>query len=441
MSETQTEIEPALSSPLSLRVRLSAMMFMQYFTQGCYLPVASLYLKDHLKFTSWQLGLFGSAVAFGAVLAPFISGQLADRYFRTERFIAFSHLVAGTCMGLIKFSGNANVILFLAFAYSLLYVPTISLTNMMCFRNLKRVDYEFPRARVWGTIGFITPLWLFDIYWFTPLLGDPVKLAEARGDTFLLSGITAYLMAVYCLTLPATPPKRDAIVKFAPAEAFQLLGNRAFLTILLVSFPIAAVHKFHFVWNTPFLKKAGVAENWIGRATSIGQIFEIGVMIALGFFISRLGFKKTILLGIGAYVARNSLFALLPYPAVAIVAQALHGFCFACFFAASFMLVDRLAPRDSRASVQTTYGVIALGVGAFAGGWFAGSIGDLFSQEVVNANTGVAETVYNYTNIWLSAAVVSVVSFLYFALCFPAKPEFADHEPTPTAGEELGDDT
>jgi nucleoside transporter len=436
MSESQGEIEPALVSSLNLRVRLSVMMFLQYFTQGCYLPVASLYLKDHLNFSSWQLGLFGSAVAFGAMLAPFISGQLADRYFRTERFIGFSHLVAGTCMAAIKFSSNANLILFLAFAYSLLYVPTISLTNMMCFRNLKRVDYEFPRARVWGTIGFITPLWLFDIFWFTPLLGDPEALTAARGDTFLLSGIVAYVMAAYCLTLPATPPKRDAVVKFAPAEAFGLLNNRAFLTVLLVSFPIAAVHKFHFVWNTPYIKKAGVAENWIGRATSIGQIFEIGVMVALGFFISKFGFKKTILLGIGAYVLRNSLFALLPFPAVAIAAQALHGFCFACFFAASFMLVDRLAPRDSRASVQTTYGVIALGVGAFAGGWFAGKIGDLFSSKVVDEATGVTETLYDYTNIWMAAAVVSALSFVAFAIFFPAKPEFADHEAAPVDLEE-----
>jgi nucleoside transporter len=390
------------------------MMFLQYFVQGSYLPVATVYLQDHLNFSGTQMGIFGGAVAFGAVLAPFISGQLADRHFATERFLACTHFLGGIVMLLIAGQADATALLALTFVYSLLYVPTISLTNTMCFRHLTHIEREFPSIRLWGTIGFIFAQWPFEFIVLTPLIGDQTALAAARGYGFTLSGVSGLVMGVYCWTLMPTPPARSAAAQFAPKQAFRLLPNRAFLVAFLASLPIAIVHQYHFVWNAPFLKAAGLPEDWIGRVSSVGQFFEIFVLIFLGYMVTRLGFKATLTIGIMAYLARNAIFAFVGSVPVLIAAQALHGLCFGCFFAVAFMLVDELAPRDARNSVQTFFSIFALGVGASVGGWIAGPIGDYFADPA----TGVI----NYTAVWGSAAAIAGVTLLVFLVTFPRRP-------------------
>jgi predicted MFS family arabinose efflux permease len=336
------------------------MLFLQYFVQGAYFSVASLYLLNYLHFTATQVGIFGSAAAFGAVLAPVIAGQVADRYVSTERFLALSHFLGGIIMLLIWRQTTPVVVLALTFVYSLLYVPTMSLTNTMCFRNLRNREQEFPILRSCGTIGFIAAQWLFEVVRLAPLKDEPAQLLAARGDAFFLSGAAGVLLAAYCLTLPRTPPIQSGVTKFAPVEAIRLLADRGFLVLFVISLPIAIVHSYHFVWVAPYLAQdTGIADEWIGRVTTVGQIFEILVLALLGLGLKRMGFKWTLTLGISAYVLRNLIFAAAPPVPIVVAAQALHGFCFACFFATAFMLVDRLAPQDARASVQTSFNIIA----------------------------------------------------------------------------------
>jgi hypothetical protein len=303
-------------------------------------------------------------------------------------------------------------VIILGCLYSVLYVPSLMLTNSLAFHHLVSREREFPFVRLWGTIGFVFPAWLVEFWWLRGLEGS--QLVQARGVTLLFAGIAGILMAVYSLTLPATPPPSKDARDFAPVKVVGLLRRRNFLVLVLVSFGIAIVHNYFFVWNSPFLKEVlaqgGVKGAWEQRISSIGQVAEVAVMTILGLMISRLGFKWTMAIGMAAYATRFVLLAFVgsywvPFTlniSTACLAQALHGFCFGCFLAVAYML-------DIRGSMQTVYGTFVIGVGFFLGGVISGEIGERFSSE-----TGT-----DWVAIWMVGAALTLACLVAFVVFFP----------------------
>jgi MFS family permease len=422
--ETGVPTGPAGGSSLPMLSRLSAMMFLQYFVQGCYLPIASLYVRDTLGFTPMEVGIFGSALAVGPILAPFALGQFVDRTFATERVMAFCHLVGGLLMLALYFQHGVWAVIVLGTAYSVLYVPTMMLSNSLAFQHLGNSDMEFPWVRAFGTLGFIVPAFVIESWWLAGLKGD--ELNDARGFAFALSGIFGIAMGLYCLSLPHTPPQKREDRKYAPGVVITMLRQRDLLVLVLVSFFIAIAHQYFFSWNSPFLKDILKTGGWGAaeqRIASIGQICELGVMAFLGFGLRRFGFKRTLTVGASAYMLRCLLFSLvfsidLPFAgklALAGAGQALHGFCFGCFLAVGYMYVDRIAPSDARGSMQTLYGTFVIGLGFFVGGLVAGQAGEWFS-------TGSGDDrVYDWNSIWFSCTALCAVCVIAFAALFPNK--------------------
>ncbi|MEO1997321.1 MAG: MFS transporter [Planctomycetaceae bacterium] len=409
----------------ALKMRLCVMMFIQYFVQGCYLPIISLYLKDTLKFSSSEIGYFGSALAVGPLFAPFLIGQLVDRKVATDRVLAFCHLSGGITMLFLYQQTAIWPILILGVLYSLLYVPSMMLTNSLTFYHLRDDERErfFPWIRLFGTLGFIVPAWLIELVFLKGLTGD--ELDSGRGVALMAAGIAGLVMGVYSLLLPHTPPIPDLDRKFAPGLAVRLVRQQRFLILISVSIIVAVVHKFFFVVNSPYLKymlgESGIEGAWEQRLSSLGQIAEIAVMATLGWMIKRVGFKRTMLLGISAYTLRCVIFALAPAlsasPWLAMtlvcVGQLMHGLCFGCFLATAFIYIDATAPADIRGSVQNLYGTFVLGVGFFIGGFVSGWISNAFETTV----DGITET--NWKAIWLISAGIALAGWLLFAWQFP----------------------
>jgi nucleoside transporter len=427
MSETNA-IGRELQSRSSLNImsRLSLMMFLQYFVQGAYQPVVTVYVLKTLHFTEVQAGAFSAMLSVGPLIAPFFVGQMVDRYFPTERVLAVCHLLGGLLMLVLYTQTEFWSVIVLGTMYSVLYIPTMMLTNALAFRHLKNRDLEFPWVRLFGTIGFMVPAYLVEFWWLWGLEGE--ELHGARGVVFLFSGIFGVLMAFYCLTLPGTPPEPNKDRKYAPGAAVQQLLKKHFIALVVISFFVAIAHKFFWFWNSPFLRaildSGGIEGAYEQSISSIGQFCEIFVMAGLGFAIRRIGFKRTMLVGTVAYAVRCLLFAAVfsldptfsIKMAIAIVGQALHGLCFGCFLAAGYMYVDKAAPSDLRGSMQTLYGTFVVAVGLFVGGFVSGWIGSFFS-------TGSGDDlVRDWTGIWLSCAAFSAVCVVAFALFFPAQP-------------------
>lgn len=460
MSDASPTLGLSSTPPAKLKLRLYVMMFLQYFVQGCYLSVISAFLQNSLGFNAKQVGNFGSALAVGPLLAPFIIGQIIDRHVATQYVLAVCHFAGGLLMLLFYAIANgwlfANAdlylpILFLGAAYSTLYVPSMMLTNSLSFHHLEDRERDFPMVRLWGTIGFIVPAWLIELYFLKGLTG--ADLDSARSVILALAGIAGLIMGVYSLTLPHTPPSADGKKDIAPGKVLGLLRMRNFLVLVLISFLVAMVHKFYFVWNSIYveaiLERGGEKSAMVQRISSIGQIFEIAVMAMLGFSIKRYGFKFTMLAGTGAYLLRCLIFAgtvmidgAFPLVMTLIgIGQALHGFCFGCFIAVAFIYTDRVAPKDVRGTMQNFYGTFVLGLGFFVGGYISGQVGEVFTKPIekptVSQTTSDVDIVVprgyikfhdkkenvdkmrNWTGIWLSGGIMAAIAMLGFLVLFP----------------------
>jgi MFS family permease len=170
----------------------------------------------------------------------------------------------------------------------------------------------------------------------------------------------------------------------------KLLRVPFVLVLFVVTFLDASVHQVYFFWTGRYLEKAvGIAGNWIMPVMSIGQFAEIGTMALLGYFLKRLGWRYTMVIGILGHVVRFTVFALYPVPWVAMTVNVLHGICYAFFFATVYIFVDEFFPKDARSSAQGLFNFLILGLGPFVGNFVGARLGVVFadSNGVVDFHT------------------------------------------------------
>lgn len=348
------------------------MMVLELFIWGAWLPLIWGYMNDGLKFTADQQALVGTAFAIASVVGIFFSNQFADRNFAAEKFMAFSHLVGGLAILGMYWVKSFPLFFTLMLIHSLLYVPTISVANSLAFANLRNPAKEFGLVRVGGTIGWILAAWPFYF-----ILGNKqgMDAIMARNSIFLVSGIASLGLAAFCLTLPHTPPRKaesnDASSKLAWLRAVKFLALPYLLVLFVVTFIDSMIHNGYFLMADGFLRSVGISDKWIMPVMSIGQIAEILTMLVLGWFLARLGWKTTMIIGVLGHAARFAVFAFVPdSQAMLILVQALHGICYAFFFATLYIFIDAAFPKDARSSAQGLFNLLVLGIGDLAAKWF-----------------------------------------------------------------------
>ena len=411
---------------MSNNYRLGTMMFLQYALWGAWLPVVARYLsatidEGGLGFTGSQIGMIlGLAGSVGAVAAPFIAGQLADRYFSTERTLAVLVTVGGAVKWITAYQTEYSSWLILSILYSILYMPTLALSNSITFAHISDQENDFPKIRVWGTIGWIVASWVFPMIWLQQglyfqwmppfVVGAEVPDVTSRlVDALKFSGLISLTYGAFCFLLPHTPPKRDAVEKLAFKKAFELFRLSSFVTLVIASLAVSVIHQIYFLQTGPFLSHIGILDSQSGPAMTIGQFAEILTMAYLGFFLKRLGFHKVITIGIAAYFMRYAIFGTVAFPIwIMILSQAFHGFCYAFFFAAAYIYVDKLADEDVRHSAQTVFGIIILGGGPVIGGWLSGYLQDIFTVGGV----------FNYSHFWYTLSGIGLITTIFFYFLF-----------------------
>jgi nucleoside transporter len=381
-----------------IKFKLSIMMFLQYGIWGAWLPLFFAYLTGHLDIPAAKAGLLFSIGAIGALLAPFIAGQIADRYFNTEKFLAISHILGAVLVWQLAKVTTWNELVVYSLLYSVIYAPTLALTNSLAFHHLPDRDRDFGKVRVWGTIGWIVvgigvAQWLL----YKHSQGaTPAEVTRSQvagmADALRASAILGVVMGIYCLFLPRTPPSTGK-QPFAAAEAMKEVVKPPLLVLFIVSFFVACIHQFYFVMTAPFLNSLRIQSPTINRIfgvgggglMTIGQMSEIVVLAIMPFVIKSVPRKTILAIGLLAYVLRFFIFAYVQHPAAVIPALALHGVCFGCFFFVAFMVVDQFTTRDVRASAQSLYNVVLVGFGTIVGNLFAGYVGQMATQNgVVN---------------------------------------------------------
>jgi nucleoside transporter len=352
---------------------LAAMMFLEYVIWGSWLPLLALYLSDVLGFSGAEIGWIFATPAIASLVALFGGGQAADRLMPAEKLLAICHAVGGAAMFALAWQREFWPFFALMLLHQLAYIPTLSLTNAIAFGHVSDAQRDFGRIRMWGTIGWIAASWPF-VFILSGKTG--ADLHRALGSIFLVAGLVSYGLAAFAMTLPPTAPRRDAQAGNAPLTAIRLLSVPAFAVLFVVTFMDALVHQCYFQWTSPFLERAGLAPNWIMPAMSIGQIAEIATMGVLGLVLARLGWRRTMAVGIAAHAVRFFIYAIGEPLWLMVAINVVHGMCYAFFFAAVYIFVDAHFPKDARASAQGLFNLLILGLGPFAGSVLWGTLGD-----------------------------------------------------------------
>ena len=415
----------------SKNTRLSGMMFLQYAIWGAWLPVTARYLSATIEdgglgFSGSQIGMIlGLAGSIGAIVSPFIAGQIADRYFNTERILAFLVISGGVIKWITALQTDYTAWLILSIIYSVLYMPTLALSNSITFSHINNQVNDFPKIRVWGTIGWIASSWLFPMIWLQTnldfqllppfVVGSEVSNVTSRlADALKFSGIISIIYGIYCYLLPQTPPKKNAVENLAFKKAFRLFRLPSFFVLVISSLLISVIHQIYFLQTGPFLSHIGVLDSQIGPAMTIGQFAEIITMAYLGMFLKRLGFHRLITIGILAYAMRYAIFGTVFLPVwIIVLSQGLHGFCYAFFFAAAYIYVDKIADHDVRHSAQTVFGIIILGGGPVIGGWLSGFL------QLNYTNEGV----FDFSIFWYTLSAIGLITAIIFFFLFDEEHE------------------
>jgi len=383
------------------------MMFLEYFIWGAWYVTLGTWLGQSLRFSGAEIGLVAGTTAVGAIVSPFLVGIIADRLFATQKVLAAVHLLGGLLLVAASLQTSFLPVYILVLLHALCYMPTMALTNSLAFRQMKDPKTEFGPIRVLGTGGWIV----------AGLLIGTLRL-EATSVPMRVAAGASFLMALYALTLPDTPPLMKSVQfrmsDLFPMEVRRLFRERSFAIFAMASFLICIPLQFYYAFTNLYLNETGV-KNAAGKMTG-GQMSELFCMLLIPWFFRRLGVKYMLIAGMSAWVLRYVMFAYGnagPAMWMLWLGILLHGICYDFFFVTGQIYVDRKAPIALRAAAQGMITLITYGAGMLVGSWLSGYVVDLYTLTGVNGLITHA-----WRSIWLVSAACSAVVLVLFFFTF-----------------------
>ena len=388
------------------------MMFLEFFIWGGWFVTMGIYLPNTLGADGGDTAFAYSSQSWGAIIAPFIIGLIADRYFNAERILGVLHIIGAVLMYLMANTDDISVFIPYVFGYMIAYMPTLALVNSVAFNQMTDPAKEFSLVRVFGTIGWIVAGLAISFFGWDSEEGVAQGLLK---NTFLMVSGASALLGIFSFSLPKTPPKvgkeeKVSLADVVGLDALKLLKDRNFLIFFLASVLICIPLAFYYQHAGQFLGEIGVSNP--AAKMSIGQGSEVIFMLLLPFFFKKFGFKKTILVGMIAWLVRYLLFAYGNAGELAfmlIIGIALHGICYDFFFVSGQIYTDSKAGEKYKSAAQGLITLATYGVGMLIGFWIAGSITD---------SNLIGENSHNWTAIWRFPAIFAIGVGILFALLF-----------------------
>ncbi|MEU4420899.1 nucleoside permease [Actinoplanes sp. NPDC024001] len=393
----------AISTPI--RLKLSFMMFLQFFVWGAWFVTMGTFLDASLEASGSQISLAYLTQSLGAIAAPFIIGLIADQFFSAQKVLGILHL-AGAAMlfwasTMETFAAFFPVIL----GYMILYMPTLALVNSVSFRQMTNPEKQFPAVRVLGTIGWIVAGVI--IGWLAWERDGQLSL------TFRMAAVASLILGLFSFLLPATPPTRRGekatVHDLLGLEAVGLLKNRSYLVFFLSSIAICIPLAFYYNFTNLFLNEAGVRS--AAAVQSLGQASEVLFLLLMPFLLVRLGVKMTLAIGMAAWALRYVFFAYGDAGSLfwmLLLGILLHGICYDFFFVAGQIYTDKFAGERFRSAAQGLITLATYGVGILIGSLVAGPIVDRFATA----------DGHDWTQIWIIPAVIAGVVLVLFLILF-----------------------
>lgn len=415
-------------------ILLGGMMFLEYAVWGAWMPVLSGTLSAR-GIAPIEVGYIFSTLWLACIISPFLGGQLVDRYLPSQVYLAISHLLAAAVAFWTAGQTSVNNLLIGVFTWSLLFAPSLGITSSIAFFQIDRTTEGTDRRerlysiiRTLGSIGWIAAA--FVRYGLIDVAGYDTSGKTGPISELVLAGIIGVCMAVFSLFLPHTPPTmagparavttgregdgdgdtREASDPWAFRKAFGMFKTvPGFTVFMLISFIAATEFQFFYLLSAPFLQALSIPNEYVPIVKSISQVTEIlALSVLLPLWLPRKGMKWCLLVGSFAWPLRYLIFALQKPVWLVVLSLGLHGFGYAFVLVVQQLYVDRVAPKDIRASAQSLLTLITLGIGNFLGTLFSGKVQQMFT---VNGVT-------NWPPVFILPAILTLICAFAYWLTF-----------------------
>lgn len=390
----------------TIQFRLSLLFFFEFFIWGAWFVTMGTYLSQQFNASGGELALAYETQSIGAIIAPFVIGLIADRYFAAQKILGFLHITGGLLLYFAASAEQFSAFYPYIFFYMVLYMPTLALANSVAFYQMENPSKEFAPIRVLGSIGWI-------------VAGLIIGYLAWEGErvlqyTFYMAAIASLFLGLLSFTLPNTPPKaqtqhKSSLSKILGLDALSLLKDKRYLYFFIASVLICIPLAFYYQHANQFLNEIGMQA--AASKMIMGQISEVLFLLLLPLFLKRYGVKKALIIGILAWGIRYTLFAFGDTDQLTwmlILGIILHGICYDFFFVAGQIYTDFKAGEKYKSSAQGLITLATYGAGMFIGFRFAGWITDQYRIEDGHL----------WNAIWIQPAIFSFVVLILFLFLF-----------------------
>lgn len=401
-----------------MKIRLTIMNFLQFFVWGSWLTSLGVYLDRILQFDGGQIAGVFSTMGIAALIMPTLLGIIADRWINAERLLSICHIVGGVVLLLLTSVTKYNDFFGLILLYSMLYMPTLGLSNTVSFSALKNNGFDtvkdFPRIRVWGTIGFILAMWFIDLMKWT-----------ATVNQLYLAAVVSILCGIYAFSLPKCRPKKNiprkkSLISSLGLDALTLFKEKRMAIFFIFSMLLGAALQITNTFGQTYLSDFGLNPAYEssfavihpGILTSISQISEAFFILIIPFFLRRFGIKGVMLMSMGAWFLRFGLFGIGDPGSgfiFLILSMVVYGMAFDFFHVSGSLFVEQETNPSMRGSAQGLFILMANGIGIIAGTQTSGLVVDYFTN---------ADGIKEWQSIWFTFAIYALVIGILFALLF-----------------------
>lgn len=392
----------------NIRFQLSVMMFLNFFVWGIWFVTMGTYLtKGNIGASGAQTGLAYGTQCLGAIIAPFIIGMIADRFFAAQKILGVLHLVGAGLLYYVSSQTDFASFYSILLIYMIVYMPTLALVNAIALNQTSDAEKQFASLRVWGTIGWIAAGLI--IGWMA-WESNPATL----NITFKVAAVVAAAFGIYAFFLPNTPPpkagKDVSVAEVLGLDALKVLKDKNYLIFFIASILICIPLAFYYGQTNQFLNEAGM-EGAAGKMT-MGQMSETLFLFLMPLFFARFGTKQMLLIGMLAWIVRYALFAYGDTGSniwMLYIGIILHGICYDFFFVTGQIYTDQKAGERVRSSAQGLITLATYGLGMYIGFYLAGQYVDSHK---------IGEAAHDWKAIWifpcLFATGVALLFFVFF---------------------------
>ncbi len=403
---------------LKTGILLSAMMFLQYYIWGAWYVTMGPYMDIVFKGQNVDVakGAAYSAGAIATIISPFFVGMIADRYFAAQKIMGVLHLIGAGLLVYATQMTHTSGFYWVILIYSLLYMPTIALSNSVAFAQMTDPGKQFPWIRVFGTLGWIV----------AGLVITQLKITD-NPMTFQIAAGASALLGLFSFILPDTPPKANSgdssLGAILGKDAFVLFKSNAYKIFFIAAILICIPLSFYYGFAGSYLKEF-FGEGTTGKM-AMGQMSEALFILAIPFLFNKIGVKNMLILGMGAWVLRYVCFSYGNASATWMLYAGiiLHGICYDFFFVTGYMYTEKKAGESIKNAAQGLFTFATYGVGMFIGTWYSGFVAAKYATSSINATTKIETIAHNWHTIWLYPAAIAGAVLIAFIFTFKEKKE------------------